>query len=112
MDIWWIIVTAIVVTTVLRITPALLTNPSISKPKWFLDFLDYAACSAIGSMIYVSAFYRMQHTDTIGKSSALIICNVLILIIAFLLSLKLKKPIRVFSVCIILYAVANIIIFS
>ena len=113
MNIWWIIITAIVVTVALRILPIFLSKMLMQKSKSqrFSNFLDYASCSTVGCMIYVSAFYHTQGARTTNKIPYLL-CNILILIIAFCLSLKLKKPIRVFIICIVLYLIMNIIIFS
>lgn len=112
MNLWWIIATAVIVTAGLRVLPVFLSRLPIKNSKKFLSFLDYAACSAIGSMIYVAAFYHMGEATVSNNKLSFLLCNALILVIAFLLSLKLKKPIRVFLICMVLYLIMNIIIFG
>jgi branched-subunit amino acid transport protein len=111
MKIWAIIFTAITVTVLLRILPVFLHKLPIKKSKRFFEFLDYAACAAIGSMIYISAIPHLSDNGVKNRSSFLLSCNILILLLSFFLSLKIKNPVKTFIICIVLYAAINAIIF-
>ena len=92
--------------------PCFLTKLSIGKHQKFLDFLDYAGCAAIGGMIYMTAFYHISQTNTLASQTGLLRINALILIIAFLLSMKLRKPVTTFIICIITYALMVFLLFN
>ena len=106
-----IIITAIIVTAILRIAPVFIMNSNLKKSKKFLDLLDYAACAAIGTMIYLSAFCHGKQCNLLNKGLTITLCNILILMLSFFLSIKIKNPVKVFIICMILYLAINMAIF-
>jgi hypothetical protein len=98
MDIWVIILIAVIVSAILRIAPIYLSKLSFINNNKVLTLLDYAACAAIGCMIYFSAFSKIN--------LLLFIINILVLLFTFLLSLYLRKPVKTFIICILLYAIS------
>lgn len=105
MTFWMLLCVSVSLSLAFRVLPAILTKVSFNKHKEFLNFLDYAGCAAIGGMIYIATFNQSQIKDNpIGEISFITI-NILTLIIAFFLSLRLRKPVFVFIICIFLYAI-------
>ncbi len=111
MSIEAIIGVAALLSAIFRVIPCFLTKFSIGKHQKLLDFLDYAGCAAIGSMIYMTAFSHLDQVSSLVNQTALLRVNALILIVAFLLSLKLKKPVITFIICIITYALIVFLLF-
>ncbi|MES2204038.1 MAG: hypothetical protein V4496_02345, partial [Pseudomonadota bacterium] len=89
---------------VFRILPAFLEKFALNKSSTFINFLDYAGCAAIGGVIYITAFPVQGNVNINITYSPLSIINALILIISFYLSLRFRKPVVTFIVCILIYA--------
>lgn len=106
MDIWVIILIAVIVSAILRIAPIYLSKLSFINNNKVLTLLDYAACAAIGCMIYFSAFSKIKLNNLSLHNLLLFIINILVLLFTFLLSLYLRKPVKTFIICILLYAIS------
>lgn len=102
---------AAIMSAFFRFSPLFLTRLSLEKYKKSLTFLDYAGCAAIGSMIYLAVFPQDHHYSTLRSEFLFLGMNILILIIAFFISLKMKKPVITFGICILIYAALNLVLY-
>jgi branched-subunit amino acid transport protein len=110
MKIWLIILIAGLISWVLRITPLFISKLSFSRHPTFLAALDYAACAAVGCMIYMAVFGQFTFSDFSLQNYILFAVNIGILLFAFSLSLYQRKPVITFIICFSLYALIILLI--
>lgn len=104
-NIWIVILIAATLSFAIRVLPAFLMKLAIEKYQNLIIFLDYAACSTIGSMIYLSAFSKAAKNILVTTGiSTLFIINVVILAVSFILSLTMRNPVKTFIISILIYA--------
>lgn len=104
MNVWVFILIAAVVSAILRVAPIYLSKLSFINNQMFLTVLDYAACSAIGCMIYLSAFSQFKLSNLSAHTILLFTVNITILLFTFVLSLYLRQPVKTFIISILMYA--------
>lgn len=104
MNIWILILIAALLSAILRVAPIYLSKLSCMNNQKFLNILDYAACSAIGCMIYLSAFSQFKLSNLSLHNLLLFAVNITILFFTFILSLYLRRPVKTFIICILVYA--------
>jgi branched-subunit amino acid transport protein len=99
MNIWLIILCAGLISWLLRVIPIYITKFSFSQHPNFLMALDYAACAAIGSMIYMAVFMQFKFNDLSWHNYLFFGLNICVLLLAFGLSLYQRKPLLTFIIC-------------